>query len=486
MIAPEPAFDPGRPARHSPGDRFDTSLGNAALVILAVLAMGAAVTVLGPVLKPFLVALFLFYAIQFGAKSFERLGMQPWTAYLALISMALISTILTAQLVYREAEVFQRTWPRYEDRISSSLARWMPQLAAPLLPDSPSQTGDRSRPAASSPSQDSPRQAAADALPSTATGDTATGDTTKNTADAQGALQPRQEKLPEQTADLFSVAPTTQSSSESGSESSSESGSESSSGAAAGARSESGSESGSDGSSAAVPQPPSGEDIRGRTSLTDLFRITSQDVLKYVFSHSLDVAELIVVVFCYLVFLFLGSRKLKARVLRAFPGERSTRLVAIGDGITESMERFMVVKTVAGVGMAVSAAIIMHGFGLDHWMLWAFLFFALNYITYIGSAAACVPPLIMAHLDLDSHVMALVLSTLIVLNRVFWIDFFELRMSGKQLNLDPTLLFLWLTYWGWAWGILGLILAYPMLAALRIALEHIGGLSGWAVLLSDE
>ena len=486
MIASEPAFDPVRPARHSPSDRFDTALGNAALVILAVLAMGAAVTVLGPVLKPFLVALFLFYAIQFGAKSFERLGMQPWTAYLALISMALISTILTAQLVYREAEVFQRTWPRYEDRISSSLARWMPQLAAPLLPDSPSQTGDRSRPAAPSPSQDSPRRAAADALPSTATGDTATGGTTKTTADAQGALQPRQEKLPEQTADLFSVAPTTQSSSESGSESSSESGSESSSGATAEARSESGSESGSDGSSAAVPQPPSGDDIRGRTSLTDLFRITSQDVLKYVFSHSLDVAELIVVVFCYLVFLFLGSRKLKARVLRAFPGERSTRLVAIGDGITESMERFMVVKTVAGVGMAVSAAIIMHGFGLDHWMLWAFLFFALNYITYIGSAAACVPPLIMAHLDLDSHVMALVLSTLIVLNRVFWIDFFELRMSGKQLNLDPTLLFLWLTYWGWAWGILGLILAYPMLAALRIALEHIGGLSGWAVLLSDE
>jgi len=235
-----------------------------------------------------------------------------------------------------------------------------------------------------------------------------------------------------------------------------------------------------------VVPPPSGGDIRGRTSLTDLFRITSQDVLKYVFSHSLDVAELIVVVFCYLVFLFLGSRKLQARLLRAFPGERSRRLIAIGDGITESMERFMVVKTVAGVGMAVSAAIIMYGFGLDHWMLWAFLFFALNYITYIGSAAACVPPLVMAHLDLDSHMMALLLSALVVLNRIFWIDFFELRMSGKQLNLDPTLLFLWLSYWGWAWGILGLILAYPMLAALRIALEHIGGLSGWAILLSDE
>jgi len=455
MSNPDPSSEPVRSTRHSPGDRFDASLGNASLVILAVLAMGTVVTVLGPVLKPFLVALFLFYATQFGAKSFARMGMQPLTAYVTLVSLALIFSILTAQLVYREAEVFQRTWPRYEDRISSSLAMWMPQVAAPLSPDSPFLFGDRPRPASSS-SQDSPRRAAA-AQPSTAARDTAT-----SVAEAQGAREPQQEKLPEQTADLFGEPATTDTSSEASSEV------------------------GSERSDDAVLPRRSGVDIRGRTSLTDLFRITSQDVLKYVFSHSLDVAELIVVVFCYLVFLFLGSRKLKARVLRAFPGERSTRLVAIGDDITESMERFMVVKTVAGVGMAVSAAIIMHGFGLDHWMLWAFLFFALNYITYIGSAAACVPPLVMAYLDLDSHLMAAVLSALVVLNRVFWIDFFELRMSGKQLNLDPTLLFLWLSYWGWAWGILGLILAYPMLAALRIALEHIGGLSGWAVLLSDE
>ena len=100
--------------------------------------------------------------------------------------------------------------------------------------------------------------------------------------------------------------------------------------------------------------------------------------------------------------------------------------------------------------------------------------------------AACVPPVVLAYLDLDHAALATLLAVLIVLKRVFWIDFFELRMSGRQLNLDPTVLFLWLSYWGWAWGILGLILAYPMLAAVRIALEHTGGLRGWALLLSDE
>ena len=83
-------------------------------------------------------------------------------------------------------------------------------------------------------------------------------------------------------------------------------------------------------------------------------------------------------------------------------------------------------------------------------------------------------------------ICAAVLALLVVANRVFWIDFLELKFSGKQLNLDPTLLFLWLSYWGWAWGILGLILAYPMMAAVKISLRHLGGAHGWAELPSDD
>ena len=412
---------------------------------------------MGPVLQPFLVALFLFHATQFGAKSLARLGMQPWSAYPALIGLTLIFSILTAQFVYREADVFRNTWPRYEDRITGYLSAWWPTVSVqlPLAKNNAVESdGSPMRP----PIQPGTVPHAAD-------------DEQAAAVPADGTPAADIEPLPEQTKDLLATAPDAVQKPEAG---------EADHAADRHADAKAA-------HSAATPVRTRRTVVRPvRTTLTELFRISSQDVLDYVFSHGLHVAELFVVVFCYLVFLFLGSRKLKARVLRAFPGERGSRLVAIGEGITDSMERFMVVKTAAGVGMAVSAGMIMYLFGLDHWMLWAFLFFAANYITYIGSMAACIPPLVMAYLDLDNAAIATLLSALIVLNRVFWIDFFELRMSGKQLNLDPTLLFLWLSYWGWAWGILGLILAYPMMAAVRITLEHLGGLQGWALLLSDE
>lgn len=233
-------------------------------------------------------------------------------------------------------------------------------------------------------------------------------------------------------------------------------------------------------------QPPPPEPAPAGTSLGDLFRSVSKSTLDYVLHHTLDVAEVFVLVLVYLIFLFIGSEKLPDRIRNAFPGERGQRILMIGEGISHSMERFMTVKTIVGLGMGATAGLVMFLFGLDHWLLWAFLFFASNYITYIGSIVACLPPIVMAFLGLPSLTAAIVLSVLLVLNRLMWIDFVEIRMSGKELNLDPTLMFLWLSYWGWAWGVLGLLLAYPMLAAVKIVLGHVKGGEGWAVLLSEE
>jgi predicted PurR-regulated permease PerM len=78
------------------------------------------------------------------------------------------------------------------------------------------------------------------------------------------------------------------------------------------------------------------------------------------------------------------------------------------------------------------------------------------------------------------------LAALIVLNRFVWIDYIEVRLAGQHLNIDSILMFLWLAYWGWVWGVIGLILAFPMLTSLKIVLENLKGTQGWVVLMSEE
>ncbi|MFZ4732943.1 MAG: AI-2E family transporter [Pirellulales bacterium] len=437
-LAPAPSTDPRRDA------------ATVSLVVLAVIAFGTAFTLLGPVLRPFLIAVFLFYAAQFFARLLTRAGLSPTTAYASLLPVAVILTILFSQLVHREAGVFLAKWPRYEQRImavidttTATLRSWNlferpaaepePDRArAPAAADDASPAASASRPGTA----DEPVDPTAPPAHTAATAsDIAPG------TDATEALLPG-DRLP---GDAIAAAGPT-----------------------------------------GIGPAGTGRADRDTGDLSDFFRVSSQSAVDYVFRHSLDIAELFILVLVYLVFLFLGGRKLPAKIRRAFPGEQGEQILRIGAGITESMEAFMAVKTLVGLGMGATAGLIMFALGLDHWLLWAFLFFASNYITYIGSAVTIIPPIVLAFFDFTSPWAALLLAVLLLVNRLVWIDFIEIRLSGRELNLDPVLMFLWLAYWGWVWGVLGLILAYPMMAAVKIALAHLSGGTGWAVLLSDE
>jgi AI-2 transport protein TqsA len=356
-----------------------------ATVVIAVLLGCAAFTWLGPVLRPFLVAVFLFYATQSAAKALVRLGLRPLTAYAACLLLAVAGVAFVGQLVYLESREFLAKWPQHEQRIDRVLGdvRLPVWLGAGL--STPNASADR------------------------------TG---------------------EEPATVLSEP--------------------------------------------ATPPPPNPS-----AALREFFQGSSRVVLDYVFRHSLDIVEPLVLVLVYFLFLFAGSRKLSARTMRAFPGEQGRRILQIEDGITDSMERFMAVKTLVGIGMSLLAACIMAFAGVDHWLLWSVAFLLSNYVTYIGSAAACVPPIIMAFLGLHP-LAATAVAGLLILNRFVWIDFVEVHVAGKHLSLDPVVVFLWLAYWGWVWGVVGLLLAYPMLAAVRVGLLHFEGTRGLGILLGDE
>jgi predicted PurR-regulated permease PerM len=196
------------------------------------------------------------------------------------------------------------------------------------------------------------------------------------------------------------------------------------------------------------------------------------------------VTEFALMMFFYLLFIILNSDVIPGRVRRAFP-DRADELLAIGERIRLGLSRYIGVKTITSLGLAVTAAIVMAVCHVDYWPLWAFLFFFLNYITYIGSIAACVPPIALAFLQKDLG-PALLVTGLIIAARVFWIDYIEIRLSGRELNIDSVLLLLALAYWGWFWGVGGLVLAVPMLTCLKVILESIDDTRPWAILMSER
>jgi predicted PurR-regulated permease PerM len=56
---------------------------------------------------------------------------------------------------------------------------------------------------------------------------------------------------------------------------------------------------------------------------------------------------------------------------------------------------------------------------------------------------------------------------------------------GHRLTLNPVAIFVWLTFWGWLWGVPGMLLAVPLLAILKIVCDHIRPLKPVGEFLGD-
>jgi len=124
-------------------------------------------------------------------------------------------------------------------------------------------------------------------------------------------------------------------------------------------------------------------------------------------------------------------------------------------------------------------------FGIDLWFVWAVLTFILNYVPYIGSLIATIPPLVIG-LILLKPIALIVLTIILLVNQQVWGNYIETKWAGRALDLSPVILLLITAFSFWLWGIVGMVLAVPLFAIVKIVLENIEETRPIAILLSER
>jgi predicted PurR-regulated permease PerM len=223
-----------------------------------------------------------------------------------------------------------------------------------------------------------------------------------------------------------------------------------------------------------------------RYVLNDVLHQNWAELIKVGVGTTVGFLEWATLVLFYLLFLFLEAQKLPGRVRRAYPPAVADKALAVARNIVDGINAYLRVKTAVSIGLGAGVALLGFLFGLDFWLLWAVLTFLANYITYVGSIAAWIPPIALAYLQFKSPAAATVFALLVVANRVFWIDYVEIQMSGRHLNLSPLLLLLALAGFAWMWGVVGMVLAVPLVTATKIVLGNFESTKHFAVLASEE
>lgn len=192
----------------------------------------------------------------------------------------------------------------------------------------------------------------------------------------------------------------------------------------------------------------------------------------------------ILLILIFLIFMLAGRGRLNVKLQSAYPAEGSRRLGHVLNKIEREIEKYLAFKTIICIVSGFVAWVIMAAFGVDFAGLFGIITFLLNYIPNIGSFIAKILPFIIALVQFDSPWKAVWMLVILIITDGIIGMIIEPRMMGKRLGLSPLAILVALFFWGWLWGIPGMILAVPIIAVIKIVAENVPSLKLLEALLS--
>jgi len=150
---------------------------------------------------------------------------------------------------------------------------------------------------------------------------------------------------------------------------------------------------------------------------------------------------------------------------------RNTAYVTLG--LISAMIRSFILGNVL-VGLFISgASVIVFGFlHLPYFYFLGVISGFLSLVPYLGVVLAMAPPLIAGVGQINyGDVIAIVITVLGL--HLFALNVLYPKFLGSRLQLNPLAVTLGLLFWGFIWGAMGLILAIPILAAMKIIFDHV-------------
>ncbi|MAH87931.1 MAG: hypothetical protein CMF26_04915 [Kiloniella sp.] len=201
------------------------------------------------------------------------------------------------------------------------------------------------------------------------------------------------------------------------------------------------------------------------------------------------VTQNLVIVVIYVAFMLVEDQRFSSKLKHLFPraDDYSRARIMLGT-ISRKIQAYLAVKTLMSLITAVLAYIILLVFDINYAPVWAMLVFFLNFIPVVGSIIAVILPVAMAVLqfwDGDAWVILVVTGLLIGVQQLVG-SILEPRFLGSSLNLSPLIILVSLSFWGFLWGPVGMLISVPVTVMLAIIFASVPATRWIAVLLSQN
>jgi len=189
----------------------------------------------------------------------------------------------------------------------------------------------------------------------------------------------------------------------------------------------------------------------------------------------------------FLTFFILNDQNmLKNKVIRAFGESREKTGTEILEKINRQIRGFILVKFGTSFALAVIFTLGLLIIGVNYAYIWGPLAGVLNLIPYVGPIIGAIPPLIVAGVQFKALMPVIWVLILFLVFQNLEGNIITPKLMGDKLNLSPLAVLVSVMFWTWLWGAIGIILAIPITASVKVICDHVEALQPIGILLGGK
>jgi predicted PurR-regulated permease PerM len=197
-------------------------------------------------------------------------------------------------------------------------------------------------------------------------------------------------------------------------------------------------------------------------------------LLDNVLSGTSKVVFSLLVVVVLLYFLLASGDLFLSKLVHVLPTlSDKKKAVHIAREIEENISKYLSTIAMINVGIGVFSGLLFWAFVLPNPALWGALAGLLNFIPTVGALSVAILIALVSIASFSSLTRAALVPAAFLAVTVTMGTFVSPLIMGRRLTLNPVVIFIGLSFWGWLWGLPGALLAVPMLAMFKIFCDHI-------------
>jgi predicted PurR-regulated permease PerM len=186
-------------------------------------------------------------------------------------------------------------------------------------------------------------------------------------------------------------------------------------------------------------------------------------------------------------FLLLSGDTFKRKLVKLTGPSLSNKKVTVNilEDINKSIQSYMFMLLVTNVLLSLLMWMALRWIGLENAGAWAVAAGFLHIIPYFGPLLIAVATGLTAFMQFDSFSKMLLVSATSLAIATLVGTFVTTWMTGRIAKMNAAAVFIVLLFWGWLWGVWGMLLGIPIIVMVKVAAEHIDGMQPVAELLGE-